>query len=69
VNAVFSAMGKTPKIEFIEMPDILRGKYQYYTRATVEKLRASGYAKPFTSLEDGVREYIQTYYLPRGEQS
>jgi ADP-L-glycero-D-manno-heptose 6-epimerase len=45
----------------------LQGKYQYYTAATVEKLRAAGYAKPFTSLEDGVRDTIQTYYLPRGE--
>jgi len=67
VNAVFSAMDKTPKIEFIEMPKVLQGKYQYYTRATIEKLRAAGYAKPFTPLEDGVREYIQTYYVPRGE--
>jgi len=67
VNAVFSAMGRTPKIEFIEMPKILQGKYQYYTAATVENLRAAGYAKPFSSLEDGVRDTIQTYYLPRGE--
>jgi len=54
-----------PKIEFIEMPHQLQGKYQYFTQASDAKLRAAGYKKPFTSLEDGVREYITGYYLPR----
>src|SRR5579875_1031219 len=58
VRAVFSAMGKEPKIEFIEMPKELQGKYQYFTEAKTEKLRAAGYAREFTSLEDGVREYV-----------
>ncbi|MGC1782422.1 MAG: ADP-glyceromanno-heptose 6-epimerase [Acidobacteriaceae bacterium] len=59
--AVFSAMNIAPKIEFIEMPEILRGKYQYFTQATVEKLRNSGYTQPFTSLEDAVRDYVTNY--------
>jgi ADP-L-glycero-D-manno-heptose 6-epimerase len=61
VHAVFSAIGKDGKIEFIEMPEVLRGKYQYFTEAKTERLRAAGYKKPFTSLEEGVREYVQTY--------
>jgi ADP-L-glycero-D-manno-heptose 6-epimerase len=65
VSAVFNAMGLAPKIEFIEMPKELQGKYQYYTRSKVEKLRAAGYERPFTSLEDGVREYVE--FLSRQE--
>ena len=65
VTPVFEAMGKPVEIEFIEMPEVLRGKYQYFTEAKVGKLRAAGYAKPFTSVEDGVREYVTEYYLPR----
>ena len=64
VTAVFSAMGLPPKIEFIEMPQQLQGKYQYFTQASDVKLRAAGYGTPFTNLEDGVREYITEYYLP-----
>ena len=65
VTAVFDAMGLPPKIEFIEMPQQLQGKYQYFTEASETKLRAAGYTKPFTSLEEAVREYVQGYYLPR----
>ena len=57
-SAVFAAMGKEPTIEFIEMPEVLRGKYQYRTEAAMEKLRKAGYTRAFTSLEDGVREYV-----------
>jgi ADP-L-glycero-D-manno-heptose 6-epimerase len=61
-RAVFTAMGKKPTIEYIDMPELLRGKYQYFTQATVTKLRSDGeYAKPFTSLEEGVRLYVQEY--------
>jgi ADP-L-glycero-D-manno-heptose 6-epimerase len=65
VTATFAAMGAERKIAFIEMPKELRGKYQYFTQATVEKLRAAGYSAEFTSLEDGVRDYVRSYYLPR----
>jgi ADP-L-glycero-D-manno-heptose 6-epimerase len=64
-KATFAAMGREPKIEFIEMPEHLQGKYQYFTEATAKKLRAAGYTKAFTSLEDGVKDYVQNYYLPR----
>lgn len=58
VTAVFHSIGKEPNIQFVEMPDVLRGKYQYFTEATTEKLRKAGYMRVFTSLEDGVREYV-----------
>lgn len=60
-RAVFAAMDKKPNIEFIDMPEHLRGKYQYHTEATIGKLRAAGYAAPFTSLEAGVKDYVDTY--------
>ena len=44
-----------------EMPEELRGKYQYYTKADLTKLRKAGYTAPMTSLEDGVRQYVQQY--------
>ena len=59
--AVFAAMGKTPNIEFIDLPPNLRGKYQYFTEADTKKLRAAGYVKPFTTLEDAVKDYVTTY--------
>jgi ADP-L-glycero-D-manno-heptose 6-epimerase len=58
-TAVFAAMGVAKKIEFIEMPKELQGKYQYFTLADAEKLRAAGYEKPFWSLEDGVADYVE----------
>jgi ADP-L-glycero-D-manno-heptose 6-epimerase len=60
-NAVFSAMGVPPQIDFVEMPEVLRGKYQYFTQADMSKLRNAGYTAPFTSLEDAVRDYVTTY--------
>jgi len=61
VSAVFVAMNLPPHIRFIDMPEALRGKYQYFTQADATKLRAAGYTKPFTSLEDGVRDYVVNY--------
>ena len=54
-------MDREAKIEFIDMPEELKGKYQYFTQSQVAKLRAAGYTKPFTSLEEGVRDYVQGY--------
>jgi ADP-L-glycero-D-manno-heptose 6-epimerase len=59
--AVFAAMKVKPNIQFIDMPPELQGKYQYFTQADVAKLRAAGYAKPFTSLEDAARDYVENY--------
>ena len=63
VLAVYAGMGIQPQITFIDMPESLRGKYQYFTQAEVSKLRKSGYMRPFTVLEDAVREYVQDFYL------
>lgn len=60
-EAVFTAAGIKPKINYIDMPDELRGKYQYFTEAAMGKLRKAGYDKPFTELEEGVRLYVQGF--------
>ena len=58
MNAVFAAMERPPRISFTDMPEALRGKYQYHTRADISKIRAAGYAAPVRSLEQGVAEYV-----------
>ncbi|MGH7979213.1 MAG: ADP-glyceromanno-heptose 6-epimerase [Limisphaerales bacterium] len=63
-NAVFAALGKKPKIEFIEMPETIRDKYQYFTRADISRLRAAGYRDKITSLEDAVADYVRNYLEP-----
>lgn len=60
-EAVFSALGKPAYIEFVDMPEGLQAKYQNFTQAEMSKLRAAGYDQPFTSLEDGVRRYVQEF--------
>lgn len=59
--AAFQAMNKEPKIEYIDMPESLKGKYQYYTKAEMDKLKNLGYTKEPMSLEDAVKDYIQNY--------
>lgn len=59
IRATFRALGKPEKVEFIPTPEVLRERYQYFTQAKMERLRAEGYVKPFTSLEDGVRAYVE----------
>ncbi|HYD34127.1 MAG TPA: NAD-dependent epimerase/dehydratase family protein, partial [Methylophilaceae bacterium] len=61
--AVMNSMGKKPSITYIDMPQDLHGKYQYFTEANIAKLRATGYTHPFHSLEDGVSDYVQNYLL------
>lgn len=63
-TAVFQAMGKPPQIRFIDMPESLRAKYQYYTRADIRKLRATGYQAPVTPLADAVADYVRGYLIP-----
>ena len=58
-RATFAAIGAPERIEFIDMPVELRERYQYFTEARTERLRAAGYRTPFTTLEDGVRQYVQ----------
>ena len=57
----FKAMDKPENIEFIEMPENLRNSYQNYTCADIGKLRAAGYNKKFTSLDESVKDYVQNY--------
>lgn len=58
---VFRELGLEPKIEFIDLPKNLAGKYQYYTCAVLDRLRAGGYAKPMTTLEQGLGLYLRNY--------
>lgn len=60
-GAVFAAMGRPADIRYIDMPEALRGKYQYFTQAEMTKLRAAGYDRPFTTIEEGVKEYVREY--------
>ncbi len=61
--AVMTSMGCEPHITYVDMPQDLQGKYQYFTQANMNKLRAAGYILPFTSLEDGVKDYVQNYLM------
>jgi ADP-L-glycero-D-manno-heptose 6-epimerase len=61
--ATFQALDLKPTIEYIDTPADIRDKYQYFTEATMQKLRSIGYDKPFTSLEDGVEDYVQNYLV------
>jgi ADP-L-glycero-D-manno-heptose 6-epimerase len=58
VRATFHAVGKPENIDFIDTPLELRERYQYFTEAEMAKLKAQGYATPFTPLEEGVTEYV-----------
>jgi len=60
-TAVFRALGQEPDIDFVDTPPELRDRYQYFTAARMERLRAAGYAAPPTTLEDGVRDYVERY--------
>ncbi len=59
--ATFAALGREPRIEYVEMPEPLRGKYQYFTEARTGRLRAAGFTHPFTELEEGVRRYVRDF--------
>ena len=65
VTATFSAMGLPTNIRFIDMPEDIRDKYQYFTEADMQKLRTAGYKEPFYTLEDGIREYVQQFLVKR----
>jgi ADP-L-glycero-D-manno-heptose 6-epimerase len=63
-RAVFAAMERPTNIHFVDMPESIRDKYQYHTQADMTKLRRAGYSPAFTSIEDGVRDYV-TRHLAR----
>ena len=60
-NSVFSALNLTPAIDFIDIPEDIRDKYQYFTQAQMTKLASAGYNTPFHSLEEGIHDYVTTY--------
>ena len=60
-SAVYRALNRQPLIDYIDTPEHLRAKYQYFTEARMARLRAAGYTKPFTELEDGVARYVRDY--------
>lgn len=64
VKNTFHAMGKEPKIDFIDTPEDIRDKYQYFTEANMSKLYGIGYDKPFHSLEQGIEDYVKNYLIP-----
>lgn len=57
----FQALDREPNIEFIDTPADIRDKYQYFTQANMAKLRSIGYDKPFSSLEEGIADYVKNY--------
>jgi ADP-L-glycero-D-manno-heptose 6-epimerase len=57
-------MEREPLISFIDTPEDIRETYQYFTQASMEKLLSAGYALPFSSLEEGVDDYVRNYLLP-----
>jgi ADP-L-glycero-D-manno-heptose 6-epimerase len=60
-SALYAALGRPTHVEIIDMPIELQSKYQYFTQAKMDRLRAAGYARPFTSLENGVLDYVEQY--------
>jgi ADP-L-glycero-D-manno-heptose 6-epimerase len=64
VVALFKALSKTLNIEYIELPEHLAEKYQYFTEAKIEKIKKAGYPLSITSLEDGVTDYVKNFLLP-----
>lgn len=61
VRATFKSMNKEEKISFIDTPDDIRDKYQYFTEANMSKLQSIGFDQEFTSLEEGVKDYVKNY--------
>ncbi len=62
-TSVFNSLKLTPNISFIDTPVDLRGRYQYFTEAKMQKLRDIGYKKPFTELEEGVDKYVSEFLM------
>jgi ADP-L-glycero-D-manno-heptose 6-epimerase len=61
VKSTFNGLDLQPNIEYIDMPEDIRDKYQYFTEASMDKLKAAGYTKNFYSLEKGVDDYVRNY--------
>lgn len=66
VKSMFNSVGKPVNIEYINLPEHLADKYQYFTEANLSKIKATGYSQPTTTLEDGVDDYVKNYLLKAG---
>lgn len=60
-NATFAAAGKEPRVTYIDMPEVIRDRYQYFTQASMDRVRSMGFSGQSTPLEEGVRRYVQTF--------
>jgi len=60
-TALYAAIGKPPRLTYVDTPSVIRPNYQYFTEARMDRLRGLGYTRPFMSLEDGVRDYVQRF--------
>jgi ADP-L-glycero-D-manno-heptose 6-epimerase len=67
MTALFAALGREANIEYIDMPETMRGSYQYFTQAEIGNLRRAGYDAQFATLEEGVRRYV-CGYLERADR-
>jgi ADP-L-glycero-D-manno-heptose 6-epimerase len=65
VAAIFTSLGRSANIEFIDIPEDIRDKYQYFTEADMTKLRQAGYKEDFYSLETGIKEYVKDFLLEK----
>jgi ADP-L-glycero-D-manno-heptose 6-epimerase len=65
VTALFHAVGKPVDIEYIDMPEHLAEKYQYFTEANLTKIKKDGYLNPLYTLEEGVTDYVQNYLMKK----
>lgn len=63
VAIIFKSLNKQMNVEYIDMPESIRDKYQYFTQANLHKLFDAGYDKPITSLEDGINDYVKNYLI------
>ena len=63
VTPIFKALGREPNIKFVDMPEAMRSKYQYFTSANIDKLRAAGFDRKLTALADAVTDYVKNYLL------
>jgi ADP-L-glycero-D-manno-heptose 6-epimerase len=64
-DAIFDALDLPKNVEFVDMPEQLRNKYQYHTQADLTRLRDAGYIAETTPLNDAVRDYVRNYLIPR----
>jgi len=62
-TALCTALRKPARISYVDMPEAIREKYQYFTRAEMSRLRQAGYDRPFTPLEEGIERYVQRYLM------